>query len=168
MLVDKIVEVDRFSGMAESQIRELSQLAVPCTFKQDELVFDQDEYAAYLYIIVDGEIVIRFKPYDGPPINVATIGDGGVFGWSSVLGRAVYTSAAICSQDTSTIRFLGRDLQRLCETYPDTGIIIMERLAAVIADRLSRTNEQILKMLSHNLDTNGECMRRRSDENGKS
>jgi hypothetical protein len=41
----------------------------------------------------------------------------------------------------------------------------MERLAAVIAERLTETNEQIFNLLSKNLDRKGECQRRRKDDN---
>jgi CRP-like cAMP-binding protein len=165
MIKDKLANTDLLRGITPQQLDEISRLAFPCNFSTDEVVFEQDQYAEYLYILLSGEVCIRFKPYDGELINVARLGEGQVFGWSSVLGRAIYTSAAVCTSPAECAKIRGRDLQTLCQNHPDTGIIIMERLAAVIAERLSETNEQIFNLLSKNLDRKGECQRRRIDDN---
>jgi CRP-like cAMP-binding protein len=168
MIKDKLANTDLLRGLTLQQLDEISRLAIPCNFIKDEVVFEQDQYAEYLYIVLHGEVCIRFKPYDGEIINVARLAEGQVFGWSSVLGRAIYTSAALSVTPTECAKIRGRDLQTLCQNHPDTGIIIMERLAAVIAERLTETNEQIFNLLSNNLDRKGECQRRRKDDNSQS
>ena len=128
------------------------------------MLFEQNQYAEFLYIVLNGEISIRFKPHDGDGTTVSRVTEGGICGWSSVLGRQ-FTPAAVCSQPAYTFRFRGRELQKLCGSFPDTGIIIMERLAAVIAERLSNTNEQIMLLLSQNLVGKNEFLKRRNDDN---
>jgi CRP/FNR family transcriptional regulator, cyclic AMP receptor protein len=152
MIKDKLNTTELFRGLTSDQLTEISRLAVPCQFAQDERIFEQDQYAEYLYIVLKGEVQIRYKPYDGEVLTVSKVGEDQVFGWSSVLGRSIYTSAAVCTAPAECIRIRGRDILSLCETRPETGIIIMERLAAVIAERLSQTNEQIFKLLTHQLE----------------
>lgn len=168
MIKDKLASTELLKDLTPQQLDEISRLAIPCNFIKDEVIFEQDQYAEYLYILLKGEVCIRFKPYDGEIINVARLGEGHVFGWSSVLGRAIYTSAALSITPSECAKIRGRDLQTLCQNHPDTGIIIMERLAAVIAERLTETNEQIFNLLSKNLDRRGECQRRRKDDNSES
>lgn len=163
MIKEKLTETELFNGLTSNQLTEISRLSVPCHFSADERIFEQDQYAEYLYIILKGEIQIRFKPYDGEVITVSRLGEGRVFGWSSVLGRSIYTSAAVCSVPAECIRIRGRDILSLCETHPETGIIIMERLAAVVAERLSQTNDQIFKLLTKNLDRTNNSQNRRSN-----
>lgn len=151
LIKEKLVRTDLFHDMTLDQLDALARLAIPRSFKQGEKLFEQEQYAEFLYIVLSGEVSIRFKPHDGEAILVTRVTEGGVCGWSAVLGRAVYTSAAECTQSCETLCFRGRELQKLCESYPDTGVIILERLAAVIAERLSNTNEKIMQMLSHNL-----------------
>lgn len=165
IIKDKLINSTLFYDLTEDQLDSLTQLAVPVSFNKNDLLFEQNQYAEFLFIVLSGEFSIQFKPPDGEVITVSRITEGGIFGWSSVLGRAIYTSAAICSQPGETLRFRGRELQKLCESFPDTGIMIMERLAAVIAERLSNTNEQIMLMLSHNLVGKNEFLRRRNDDN---
>jgi CRP/FNR family transcriptional regulator, cyclic AMP receptor protein len=168
MIKDKLANTNLFRGLTSDQLDEISRLSVPCQFSTDEKIFDQDQYAEYLYVILKGEVCIRFKPYDGEIITVSRLGDGQVYGWSSVLGRSIYTSAAVCTSAAECIRIRGRDILSLCETHPDTGIIIMERLAAVIAERLSQTNEQIFKLLTKNLDSAVDSQNRRTNGKDKS
>lgn len=151
MIRDKLAQTDLLRDLAPSQMDEICKHMVASNFSSDETIFEQDQYAEYLYIVLKGEVCIRFKPHDGEKIDVAKLGPGQVFGWSSVLGRAIYTSAAISLTATECAKIRGKDLQKLCENNPDTGIIIMERLAGVIAERLSETNEQIFNLLSKNL-----------------
>jgi CRP-like cAMP-binding protein len=165
IIKDKLIKSSLFYDLSDDQLDALARLAVPCTFSQEEIVFEQNQYAEFLYIVLNGEICIMFKPHDGEEITVARVTEGGICGWSSVLGRAIYTSAAICTQPSETLRFRGRELQKLCESFPDTGIIIMERLAAVIAERLSNTNEKIMLLLSQNLVGKSEFLKRRNNDN---
>ena len=117
------------------------------TFAEDEIVFEQDAPAEKLYVLVDGKVEIRFKPDDGETLTVTEIEEGGVFGWSAALGRETYTSCAVCVANSSAFSVLGEELKQLCEQYPDTGVIILERLAEVIAQRLQKTHAFVVDML---------------------
>jgi CRP-like cAMP-binding protein len=90
---------------------------------------------------------VQFKPDDGPPITVANIGRNGVVGWSAALGSRTYTSGARCSEYTQLLRVRGYDLRKLCEQHPETGVLILDRLAAVIAERLRNTHAQVVALL---------------------
>jgi CRP/FNR family cyclic AMP-dependent transcriptional regulator len=117
------------------------------TFSKDEVVFEQNARAEKLYILVDGKVEIRFKPEDGETLTVTEIEEGGVFGWSAALGRNSYTSCAVSVIASTAFSVLGEELKHLCEQYPDTGVIILERMAEVIAQRLQKTHTFVVEML---------------------
>ena len=83
---------------------------------------------------------------------VARFSPGGVFGWSSILGRQVYTSYAVATISSSAIRVRGDELRCLCEENPQTGLAILEKLAGVIAERLNSTYHQIFMMLTQSME----------------
>jgi CRP-like cAMP-binding protein len=124
------------------------------------VIFEQGASAKYLYILQVGEVLVRFKPYDGPALTVARILPQGVFGWSAALGRDAYTSAAVTALPSEAYRIRASDLRTLCERVPDTGAIFLDRLAGVIAERLQNTHSEILTMLNQGIDRNGECSKR--------
>ena len=117
------------------------------TFLKDEVVFEQNARAVKLYILVDGKVEIRFKPEDGETLTVTEIEEGGVFGWSAALGRDSYTSCAVSVSPSTAFSVLGKELKHLCEQYPDTGVIILERMAEVIAQRLQKTHTFVVEIL---------------------
>jgi len=112
-----------------------------------DVFFLQDQLADRLYILISGNVEIRFKPYDGEALTVSAIEPGGVFGWSAALGRSSYTSSAVCTADSRCLSIRGRDLRRICEQDPATGVILLERLAEVIALRLTSTHQHVMDLL---------------------
>jgi CRP-like cAMP-binding protein len=147
MLSDDFNRLEIFLGMSTHQQELLSGLFIPYECCNETLIFDQGDLAEFLYIVVAGEVIVSFKPDDGPPIIVARIHPGGVVGWSAALGSRMYTSGAYCNGDTRLLRIRGTDLRKLCEQYPETGVILLDRLAAVIAQRLTSTHDQVLALL---------------------
>jgi CRP-like cAMP-binding protein len=59
----------------------------------------------------------------------------------------MYTSSAVALEDSQLLSIRGQVLRRLCETHPKTGVVILERLAEVIAERLRSTHEHVVEML---------------------
>jgi CRP-like cAMP-binding protein len=160
MVAQDLSHLSLFQGLNPAQLALIEPLLEVCDYTRDTVIFEQDDPAQFLYIVSRGEVVVLYKAYDGPVITVARVGVGGVFGWSSALGRTTYSSGAVCSQDTMVYRVSGKGLQRLCDQVPETGIIILERLANLIDERLCNTHSQIMDILTHGVDGSGDCMRR--------
>jgi CRP/FNR family transcriptional regulator, cyclic AMP receptor protein len=141
-----------FNGLQASQIRALSPFLEEIALQEGETVFEQGESACCLFILLAGEVSVRYKPYDGPPLTVARIQAGEVFGWSAALGREVYTSNAEVVRTGVAYRVRAKDLRRLCEFEPEAGSVLLERLADSIAERLRNTNSSILELLNQGVD----------------
>ena len=118
------------------------------------VLFEQGEMAERLYLVVEGEVIIRFKPEDGPEILIARVRAGGVVGWSAVLGNPTYTSTAVCTTDCGILYLRGQDLQIFCEQYPDTGSLLLDRLAGIVAERLRASHEHVIALLEHGIQVN--------------
>jgi CRP-like cAMP-binding protein len=120
------------------------------------VLFEQGQPADRLYLLLSGRVEIRFKPDDGDPLSVTIIDPGGVFGWSAALGRSSYTSGATVVEACRCLSIRGPDLRRICEEHPNTGVILLERLAEVIAQRLSSTHQHVLRLLQRGVRRRGE------------
>lgn len=139
-------------GFPEDQVAILSPIIVFMDFHTGQTVFLQGDSADYLYFIIEGRVSIQFNPEDGPVLNVANLDEGGVFGWSSAMGSTCYTSTAICTEDCLLARIAGEDLKNLCQEHPETGILILDRMAGVIAQRLRGTHQQVVALLQRGID----------------
>lgn len=152
MFRQDLTQFSIFEGLDNHQINQLSPYLIECVLPKDRMIFEQGQPAEHLYILLGGQVVVRYKPYDGPVLDVAHIEPGGVFGWSAALRRDVYTSGAMAVQESLAYRIRGSNLPVVCEKYPETGNVFLERLASVIAERLRSTHTQVLGMLTQRVD----------------
>ena len=150
---DVFEQLPFFHDLSAAQLGLIRPMFIPCDRHTGSVLFEQGDSAEYLYLVICGEVTIHYKPEDGPTMPIARVHSGGVAGWSAVLGNRQYTSQAVCSDYTQLLRVRGRDLRHLCEDYPETGILVLDRLAWVIAERLHNTYEQVIVLLKQGLHT---------------
>ncbi|NQS91839.1 MAG: Crp/Fnr family transcriptional regulator, partial [Chloroflexi bacterium] len=136
---------------SKEHVEVLRPLVEDVPYQAGQVIFNQGDKADYLYFVLEGKVSIRFNPEDGPALTVSELDPGDVFGWSSALGSKSYTSSAVCTEGGRFIRLEGVELKNLCKEHPETGILILNRLAGVIAQRLRGTHEQVVALLHQGL-----------------
>ena len=140
-----------FASLQEGHVRLLEALIEKITCRPGELIIRQDSPADYFYIILRGKVEIFFKPYDGMPITITHLEEGGLFGWSAVIGSGKYTSSARAIADVKAISILGRDLRKLSVEHPEAGSEILNKLASAVSSRWKDAHEQVKAILSQGL-----------------
>jgi CRP-like cAMP-binding protein len=139
-----------FQGLSRAQLSQLRPCFELCDCPPAMVIFTQGSPAIFLYIVVAGEVLIEYKPYDAPAMTIARVKPGGVFGWSAALGNQAYTSGAISTTYTQVLRVQGEDLRDMCEKNQDIADIILRRLADVIAER-HNVHPQVVAILENGL-----------------
>ena len=136
-----------FAGLPPQQLA----LLVPIFWRQQypagEHVFQQGDQALNIFIVESGEVVLRFRPYDGGSMDIETIWPGGVFGWSAALGRPQYTSGALCKTPTTLLATHGSDLRRVMRRDRELGALLLDSMAQLVAHRLDSFRSQLLTLL---------------------
>jgi CRP-like cAMP-binding protein len=157
MSVDVFNEFQLFKGLTPEQFAQVQPLFALLDCEAGDVLFEQGGQAEFLYLLVEGEVDILYKPEDGPELTIARVRPEGVVGWSAALGSPAYTSSAVCVSECQMLRARGEGLRSLYEHNPETGKLIIERLAALIAERLRNTHEQVLALLEQSvrIGTNG-------------
>lgn len=146
-----------FTGFSDPQINQLKTLMEFCSQPANMVLFEQGARTIYLYFLLDGEVTIHYKPYDGPSLIIAKIIPGNVFGWSAALNRNTYSSSAITNNDCKFLRIKNSNLTGLCNRFPETGTLFLDRLANVISERIENSNQEIRLLLRNGMDANGDC-----------
>ena len=123
----------------------------PYTCAAGTVVLQQGKPADYIYLIVRGKAEVSYKPYDGNPITVSHVEQGGLFGWSAVVGSELYTSSTIAIEPLQAMRVRGDDLRKFCVEHPDAGKDLLERLAKSVSARWQNANEQVKSILAQGL-----------------
>jgi CRP-like cAMP-binding protein len=85
------------------------------------------------------------------PMTVSHVGKDGLFGWSAVVGSEKYTSSAIAIQAVKAFRVRGSELRKFCIEHPETGKIILERLADGASSRWKDAHQQVKAILLQGL-----------------
>ncbi len=151
MDADPFDQVALFQELSPAQRNLLRPLFVACEYVAGDKLFEQGDPAEYLYLVLAGEVLIHYKPDDGPTITLSRVRQGGIVGWSAALGNHAYTSEAECATDAQLLRLRGEDLRWLCHEHPDLGAYTLELLADVIAERLRSTHEQVIELLKQGM-----------------
>ena len=148
MNLDKYKHLAFFSDLQDGDIQLLAPFFSHQSWVAGTVVFEQGDCAEYFYLVVSGELTIRFKPHDGPVMNVARIQPGGIFGWSAAMGNPTYTSAAVCTLDSEVLAIRSVNLRKLFENHPELGTVILNRLSAIIAERQQAQQSQVNSLLT--------------------
>ena len=143
--------VPLFKGLDENTLQLLEPLFETYSCSAEEVIFEQGDPAHYLYLILEGAVEVRYKPYDGPPLTVTNLEQGSIIGWSAVIGNIAYTSGAVCKQDCQAIRMSSRDLHELCAREPEAGRIILNLLAESVSSRWQDAQNQIQLLLNSHM-----------------
>ena len=153
MIMDmyNFADIPFFAGFTPEQMELLQTIFVPYDCEEGDILFNQNDLAENIFLVVDGEVDVVFKPEDGPSLVVARVMPEGVIGWSAALGRPTYTSSAVCRTDCKLLRLRHQDLHDLSLKNPETGRQVLEHLADLISERLRNTRGHVMDLLLQGL-----------------
>ncbi|MGC1377297.1 MAG: NifU family protein [Anaerolineales bacterium] len=143
-----------FKDLSHEDLQILAPIFHARTYSAGAVVIEQGEKAVCLYLLTQGDVIIRYKPYDGETITLDRLHDGGVFGWSAVLGNPLYNSSVVCNVPSETLVVTGKNLHALEAQHPKTARIVMDRLASAVSTRWKNAQTQARSMLEKGISEN--------------
>ncbi len=151
-MLESLTHIPLFQELDPAQLALLEPLFEYFACLSDTVIFEQGDPATHLYLILDGTISIRYKPYDGPPITITHLHTGDVFGWSAVVGSAHYTSSIVSDTKVEAVRIRGEALWALCLRHPEMGRTVLDRLALIVSSRWKNAHAQVQSILDQGLE----------------
>jgi CRP-like cAMP-binding protein len=130
-------EVELFKSIPSHILHEITQFASEESVRTEQVLFRAGDVAEYLYILEDGQVAITVPGKE--TITFSVDETGSVFGWSALVEPRRYTATAECTMDSKVIKIDGERLLGLFERHPHEGLLVLRRLAGVIATRLVQT-----------------------------
>ena len=128
-------------------IERLAGLAKEVRFERDQILFREGDDASEFYLIVTGLVALEIAA-PGHTFRVQTLFAGDELGWSALLmGRGKHFQARTLER-VDALAFEGSELLAACRQDPLFGFMLMQRLLAVVAERLQATRLQLLDMYS--------------------
>ncbi|MEP7356889.1 MAG: cyclic nucleotide-binding domain-containing protein [Anaerolineales bacterium] len=136
-----------FAGLSPSQLERPAALFKSVAFPAGAAIFAAGDRASSLYVVQSGEVVIRFHPYDGEALDIATVTAGSAFGWSAAFRRSYYTSSAICRTDVIALAMEARDLHQIMSDDPQLARTLLERASQAATSRFDGLGRQVIQLL---------------------
>jgi len=142
-MTDTLPDLPIFKNLETRQMEIIAPLFESFSSTKGSTIFEQGSPALFMYVLLEGEVEIQYKPYDSPPMTLTRLKPGDIFGWSAVVKSPFYSSSIICSNDVETLRIRGEQLWKLVDKQPDTGKLIIDRLVESVSPRWAHARDQI-------------------------
>ena len=127
-----------FNGIAAGTIEKLVALAARETYQPGALLYRPGDPAEDFFVLDGGRVEFLVGRGDHTAPGGFMLKKGEVFGWAALLdGYPTRIASARCLEASSLLRISGKAALRVLEGDPSSGLIVMRRLAALIARYLA-------------------------------
>lgn len=145
-IVDFLAHSSLFEGVQPRLLCWLADQAIIKTFAPGDVLFEQDDIAQDILLLVDGRI--GFVYCDGAGERCVFVraieGPGDAIGWSALVDPRRYRVSAHALELSHAIALPGDALQKLCEQEPEFGVTIFRRVLQTIGSRLRFTRVRLV------------------------
>jgi CRP-like cAMP-binding protein len=125
---------DIFWAMGKDFVKEIMGISVTESLKQGELLFREGDPANAFYVLLKGRVKLSLGETGQVVYVVSNAGEA--FGWSSLIGREIFSASAECMAPTKLLKFDNEKLQKILEEDPTNSLILFKRLAELLGNRL--------------------------------
>ncbi len=138
-----------FGFLDDTQLKDVAMLAEEIDVEQGTNIFEGEQPAAGLYVMVDGSIDLNFKVVDheDPRIVkeffISELNPGDIFGLSAIVEPFVHTMTAKVNAPSKVIKIEASGLRALSELDVKLQAGLMKAAAKAAMERLNDTRVQL-------------------------
>jgi CRP/FNR family transcriptional regulator, cyclic AMP receptor protein len=115
-------------------IKQLMDITINESHAKGAYVFHQGNSADHFYVLIKGCVKLKNEPVDQTVYIVTHSGE--IFGWSSIVGRGVYSVSAECIEPSLVHKIKKGDLLKLVNQNKENGMIFYKKIAEMLGNRL--------------------------------
>jgi len=125
---------DLFLGMGKEFVKDALDIATKMSQNEGDFLFHQGDQANHFFILLKGKVKLSLGK-TGPIVYVAKY-PSEIIGWSSIIGRDVYSASAQCVEPTNLLEFDRQGFLNILGNSPANEAILFKRLAEMLGNRL--------------------------------
>jgi len=148
--IDFLKSIDIFSDLKIREIKRLERTLHKRIYKASEVIFNEGDPGAALYILKSGEVDIVIKNTSSAPIYLTKLTSGMFFGEIALFDEIPRSATVIASKECEIIALSKPDFILFSKKEPAIGMKIIMRLGKILSARLIATNKQIEELKSNN------------------
>jgi CRP-like cAMP-binding protein len=115
-----------------------------CEIKKGQILFQQGEPADKFYVVLNGSICIQIPSIMGPTLEIQTLGENQVLGWSWLIPPYKWNFQTKAEEDSKLLIFDGAAILYRCEQEPKFGYELLKRFATLMSDRLNAARQKMM------------------------
>lgn len=143
--LERILRAHPFlAGLTEHDLEFMVGCAKNVVFDRGTFAFREGDPAEWLFLLREGRLVLEVDAPGRGPVQIETLREGDVFGWSSLFPPNRFDMDGRADERTRAIAFDGGCLAKKFEADPRLGYIILRRLLSLLHHRLERVRLQSL------------------------
>ncbi len=139
-----VQQADLTRGASRDFVKKLTDISAKESHDEGDLLFRKGDPAEYAYLLLRGRVIMKIGE-TGQVVHIVAR-PGETFGWSSLVGRELYSTSAECVKPTNLRKLHRKDFQELLEKDPVNGLIFVQHLAAMLGERLIESYSRYEKL----------------------
>ena len=145
-ILETLRAVEFFQGIADEHLERLAKIAEAVEYPAQSNIFRENDVAKYVYLIISGRVSLAICDPKVGCRQLMEVGPGELIGWSPLVARPRLSDTAQTITPTKALAIDGEQALALCREDTQFGFDFMHGVAKVLAQRLSATRTQHLKM----------------------
>lgn len=141
-----LMRSDLFQGLKESYVDLILMICEEVRYLAGDYIVYEGDPGDAVYLLAQGavEVVLAAHHEGEQVIPVAVMAPTSTFGEVTLVENGGKRTASVrCRTDAQLIRVPRDRLLRLCRDYPEIGFVVMQRIAAELANKLRSSNVSI-------------------------
>lgn len=140
-----ILSNHEFFNSLDNEILEfLAPSASMHALTMDEVLFRQSEYADKFYLVLSGRISVEIPAMYGPALEIQSLGEGQILGWSWFIAPYRWDFQAKAIMDSSLLEFDGKAILARCESDTEFGYQLLKRFTVLMSERLEAARQKMM------------------------
>ncbi len=146
---EELKRIVMLNYLTDPMLDDLAQIIDLLRFDSDEIIFRENKPANRFYMMISGNILLEQQITEKVSTVVGSIKPGFSFGWSAMVDDAVYTTDAICIEQSEVYSFKREKIMALFKKNPDMGFRFYQRLLVIIKKRLDYRTDQFRQAIKN-------------------
>ena len=140
---ERLESHELFSFLLPKQVDSISNTAQAVRYKGGDTVYSQGEPAEFIYVVLEGEVLLRLPGKGGlsVPIDVATAGT--MFGSCMCFDIKTYSTTAQCTQDSKLLKIEAVAFKNLMDKDLRMGYGMQRRISQIYFKRYLETMRKL-------------------------
>ena len=133
-----------FSEFSDDVLKFLCECSSMHEIKKGQILFRQGEHADKFYVVRSGRISIQMPAIMGPTLEIQTVDEDQVLGWSWLISPYKWNFQTKAEEDSELLQFDGVAILARCEQEPKFGYELLKKFAGLMSVRLNAARQKMM------------------------